>query len=648
MRILCSLALCATFQFLLSQQVQAAERSFRIDYVNNGFLKDGEPFRVVSGSIHYFRVHPRDWADRLYKLRYAGFNAVQTYVEWSSHEPQPGNYDFGGFNNLTKFIETAQEQDLLVIIRPGPFIDAERDMGGLPSWLIGVDPEMKIRSMDSGYMQYVERWFGVLLPMIKPFLYSEGGPVVMVQIENEYGSYPSCDFAYTSRLREVTRSALGPQALLYTTDGDSTSWLKCGKVQDVYATVDFGPGSNVTAAFEAQRLFEPRGPLMNSEFYPGWLDHWGEPHSTVSTEAVVATLEEMLAANASVNVYVAHGGTSFGLTAGSNLGSKFQACPTSYDYDAPLSEAGDLTEKYWAMRDVIGKYHELPDLPAPTNSSKAAYGAVVLTPVSNVLSAAISSASASASAPDTRYTATVSTEPMSFEALNYTNGLVLYAVTVPYDTTDPALLSITAVHDRAYVYLDQTFVGILDREQQVYSIPLFARKGQKLNIMAESLGRICYGSEIRDSKGIFGPVKLGGHRLTDWTHVPIDLQLSEESRFAPDAATVPLRLNPGGAMTVFEGSWTIADETADTFLRLDGWTKGFAEVNGFLLGRYWPVVGPQKTLYVPRGVLGKGDNKLRVLELEAAPCGAEVGTSEVKCEASFVAEADIAGSTPQS
>ncbi|KAA0199146.1 hypothetical protein HAZT_HAZT000072, partial [Hyalella azteca] len=268
--------------------IQVFGRSFTVDYDQNCFSKDGECVQLVSGSIHYFRVHPSDWTDRLQKLRFAGFNALETYIEWASHEPEKGTYEFSGMYNFTDFVLKAQQEGLMVIMRTGPFIDAERDMGGLPYWLLAENPDMKLRTSDPSYLSLVDNWFANhLLPKLRPLLYSEGGPIIMVQVENEYGSY-GCDYEYTAHLRELLKNHLGDQVLLYTTDGGSTSYLKCGKVQEVYATVDFGTGhclhfigTNLTEAFRAQRLFEPRGPLMNSEFYPGWLDHWGSPHSTV-------------------------------------------------------------------------------------------------------------------------------------------------------------------------------------------------------------------------------------------------------------------------------------------------------------------------------------------------------------------------------
>jgi len=613
------------FVFLLVVAVVCCEsRSFSIDYSNNAFSKDGAPFRLVSGSVHYFRVHPTDWEDRLYKLRYAGFNAVQTYVEWSSHEPSHGTFDFSSpLLNLTAFIRTAQKLDLLVILRPGPYIDAERDMGGLPSWLIGKDPDMALRTADATFLKYLDSWYAELLPRMKPLLYSEGGPIVMVQIENEYGDYYACDFAYTSHLRDVIKRELGDDVILYTTDARRTAALRCGVVPGAYPTIDFGPGYTMDI-FKMQRLFAPTGPLMNSEYYPGWLDHWGRPHSTRNISDVTTTLDAMLAVNASVNMYMFHGGTSFGMKAGADFDTSFTPCPTSYDYDAPLSEAGDLTPKYWAVRETIGKYEPLPAMEAPTNSSKAAYGQVAVFLDADVFS----------SVENNNWNHTQGESPLSFEALGFDQGLVIYKTTVTADTTDPALLSVADVHDRAYIYLDSRFLGVLDRQANITQLPLTATAGQELMFVTESMGRVDFGPLLKDSKGLLGPVKLGpGVSITSWNQTTVDLRV-------PETPSETINEVEFGAMSWYTGNFNITSEPQDTFLRLDGWSKGMASVNGFMLGRYWPGMGPQVTLYVPHGVLVKGLNYVTLLELQGAPCGAGA------CAVTFVDTAVIDGPTP--
>ncbi|KAF2363364.1 Glycoside hydrolase 35 catalytic domain [Trinorchestia longiramus] len=609
---------------LLIVACQVTGRSFTIDYDQDCFSKDDECIQIVSGSIHYYRIHPTDWTDRLSKLRYAGFNTVQTYIEWASHEPEKGQYDFSGMNNLTDFITKAQQEGLMVILRPGPFIDAERDMGGLPYWLLAEDPALELRSSDPAFMSLVDNWYvNQLLPKMRPFLYSEGGPVIMVQVENEYGSY-GCDFEYTGHLRDILRVQLGDDILLYTTDGSSTSYLKCGKVAEVYATIDFGTGYNLTETFKAQRLFEPRGPLMNSEFYTGWLDHWGSPHSTVEAQAVADSLDALLAFGASVNLYVFHGGTNFGLTAGSNLFDAFEACPTSYDYDAPLSEAGDMTYKYELVRNVVGQYLPLPAMTTPTNSTKVAYGDVLLSAVTSLFSAV-------------QLLPAVENEvPLSFEALGLFNGLVIYETILEFDTTDPALLSFESVNDRGYVYLDEELVGLVARQQQLFEVPVYARKGQKLSIVVESQGRICYGQDINDSKGVVPPITLGANSVTNWTSTAVPLT---DISWLQSLDSANSRSADEGAIMFYNGTFRVTGTPADTFLRVDGWTKGVAWVNGYCLGRYWPVMGPQETLYVPHGILKTGDNVLTLLELEAAPDGAST--------AIFTAQHQVAGPTPQ-
>ncbi|MCJ8748960.1 hypothetical protein PDJAM_G00170570 [Pangasius djambal] len=329
-----------------------AAPSFTVDYKNNSFLKDGEYFRYVSGSVHYSRIPRLYWKDRLLKMYMAGLNAVQTYVPWNFHESVPGVYDFSGDRDLEYFLQLCRDLGLLVILRPGPYICAEWDMGGLPAWLLK-KKDIVLRSSDPDYLAAVDKWMAKLLPVMKRYLYQNGGPIITVQVENEYGSYFACDFDYLRHLVKLFRSHLGNDVVLFSTDGAGVDYLKCGAMQGVYATVDFGPGGNVTAAFEAQRHAEPRGPLVNSEFYTGWLDHWGEHHSVVPTEAVVKSLNEILELGANVNLYMFIGGTNFAYWNGAN--SPYAPQPTSYDYDAPLTEAGDLTQKYFAIRDVIKK-----------------------------------------------------------------------------------------------------------------------------------------------------------------------------------------------------------------------------------------------------------------------------------------------------
>ncbi|XP_068224951.1 beta-galactosidase-like [Palaemon carinicauda] len=635
--------LCDWFISGNTLEAQASNRSFTIDYENDRFLKDGKPFRYISGSIHYFRVLPSEWRDRLRKLRMAGFNAVQTYVEWASHEPEPDVYDFSGMLDVEKFISTAQEEDLLVILRLGPFIDAERDMGGLPYWLLRKNQDMRLRSSDPTFLKEVDDWFvNVMFPKVKPLLYKNGGPIIMMQVENEYGSYPACDYAYTAHLRSLYQKAFGDSVLLFTTDGDGVGYLKCGKIQDIFSTVDFGPQADLEKAFGAMRLFQPHGPLVNSEYYPGWLDHWGEPHSTVDGEKVAQVLDDMLSLNASVNMYMFHGGTSFGFGAGSNLGSNFKVCPTSYDYDAPLNEAGDPTEKYWLLRNITQKYLPLPPGDVPPPSPKYSYGEVKMSILGSVLQLKTILQSVSAM------------WPLTFEELSVPSGLVLYETVIPFRTPDPARLTISDVHDRGYVFVDQHYVGMVSREAKLFDVPLQSLPNQTLSIIVESQGRVCFGPGINDFKGLTTKPTIEDRELKNWRMTPIPVTHTKRLSSALDNLEetlaqqllrhTQLQGTPQGGMSFYRGSFSIPKDAAhpqDTFLKLDGWRKGIVWVNGFNLGRYWPEVGPQVTLYVPRGILKTGTNSIYLLEQEVSPCALSS-----KCVVTLQDTPEIAGPTP--
>uniref|UniRef100_A0A0K8R8L4 Putative beta-galactosidase n=1 Tax=Ixodes ricinus TaxID=34613 RepID=A0A0K8R8L4_IXORI len=269
----------ALLSIVATGNTEGPARSFIVDYENDRFLKDGEPFRYVSGSLHYFRVPKAYWKDRMTKMKLAGLNALQTYVEWSGHEPEPGKYVFEDNYDLKTFLETAQEVGLLVIFRPGPYICAERDNGGLPYWLLRLDPNMRYRSSDKTYLDAVDKWLSVLLPMVEPYLYKNGGPIITVQVENEYGQYFVCDHNYMRHLVEVFQHYLGQDIILFRTDAPSDSAYRCDAVNNTLVTADFGAGTNVKRVFDVVKRAQGKGLLIVTEYYPGWLDHWGAPHA---------------------------------------------------------------------------------------------------------------------------------------------------------------------------------------------------------------------------------------------------------------------------------------------------------------------------------------------------------------------------------
>ncbi|XP_033820931.1 beta-galactosidase [Periophthalmus magnuspinnatus] len=600
---------------MLSGASIGAPRTFSVDYQKNCFQKDGQPFRYISGSIHYNRIPRVYWKDRLLKMYMAGLNAIQTYIPWNYHEESPGQYNFSGDRDLMYFLKLAQDIGLLVILRPGPYICGEWEMGGLPAWLLN-KKDIVLRSSDKDYLSAVDRWMGKLLPMIKPYLYENGGPIITVQVENEYGSYFACDFDYLRHLTGLFREHLGQTVVLFTTDGGSVGFLKCGSIQGLYATVDFGPGANITAAFEAQRHAEPKGPLVNSEFYTGWLDHWGSHHSVVSTDAVTKTLTEMLQIGANVNLYMFIGGTNFGYWNGAN--EPYSAQPTSYDYDAPLTEAGDLTKKYFAIQNVIKKFHKIPDGIIPPTTPKFAYGSITLQKLETV-SDALEKLS---------YSGPVkSMYPLTFTDLHQVFGYVLYRTTLPVNCSKPTPLSspLNGVHDRAYVSVDGVPAGILERFQTI-TINITGKAGSRVDILVENMGRINYGKGINDFKGLVSNMTLGADVLTGWTmySLNIDEAVSQGvlgksvSSDPPQPSTLSLPTFYGGSFVIPDG---IPALPQDSYIKLPNWTKGQIWINGFNLGRYWPARGPQVTLFVPSSILSTAaPNNITVLELEAAPC----------------------------
>uniref|UniRef100_A0A8C2K429 Beta-galactosidase n=1 Tax=Cyprinus carpio TaxID=7962 RepID=A0A8C2K429_CYPCA len=595
-----------------NSEIYAKTPSFSIDYHQNCFLKDGEPFRYISGSIHYSRIPRVYWKDRLLKMYMAGLNAIQTYVPWNFHEPVPGQYDFSGDRDLEHFLQLCRDIGLLVIMRPGPYICAEWDMGGLPSWLLK-KKDIVLRSSDPDYLAAVDKWMGQLLPIISRHLYQNGGPIITVQVENEYGSYFACDFNYMRHLRQLFRSHLGEEVVLFTTDGAGVGYLKCGSLQGIYATVDFGPGSNVTAAFKAQRHAEPRGPLVNSEFYTGWLDHWGEKHAVIPTAAVVKSLNEILEMGANVNLYMFIGGTNFGYWNGAN--SPYGPQPTSYDYDAPLTEAGDLTEKYFAIREVIKMYKYVPEGLLPPSTPKFAYGQVKMKKVNGFLHLCLNVSVLHG--PSVLYLICALYMDVSLSRQAF--GFMLYQTVLPVNCLKPTPLSspLNGVHDRAYISIDGIAAGILERNKAL-TINITGKAGSRVDVLVENMGRINYGREINDFKGLVFNLTLGADVLGNWTVYSLSIDeavhkglLSASSGFISTSTSSPPH-------------WSSYKGIITYFL-----FQGQVWINGFNVGRYWPSRGPQVTLFVPAHLLSTSvQNNITVLELEASPCSSGSCTVE--------------------
>ena len=566
------------------------------EIAGDDFLLDGEPHRILSGALHYFRVHPDDWADRIHKARLMGLNTIETYVPWNAHEPQEGEWRADGPLDLDRFLRAIADEGMHAIVRPGPYICAEWDNGGLPAWLF-TDPEVGIRRSEPKFVAALQRYLQNVLDIVRPLQITEGGPVVLVQVENEYGAYGD-DTEYLQELADAIRDA-GITVPLMTVDQPEDEMLENGSLPGVLKTASFGSRSRERLA--TLRRHQPTGPLMCSEFWDGWFDSWGGHHHTTPVAESAGELDELLALGASVNVYMFHGGTNFGFTNGANDKGVYQPIVTSYDYDAPLDEAGEPTEKYWAFRDVIAKHAPVPELEPVVAAAAPSFTApfdvaVPLWAVADRLG-------------DWVHTDTLPT----FDQLGHYTGFGLYRTEI--DTTEPAVLEFGEVRDRAYVSVGTSRLGVLARDHHDSAIALSPSRGT-LTVLVEDQGRVDYGIRIGEPKGLVGPVQLNGEELRRWSVLPLQLSSIEPVRAALDAAAgdaAPERLaGPVFARAVFD-----LEEPGALFLDTTGWGKGVAWINGFNLGRYW-TRGPQQTLYVPRGVVRAGRNELIVLELESA------------------------------
>ncbi|XP_055379713.1 beta-galactosidase-like isoform X2 [Condylostylus longicornis] len=600
-------------------------RSFTIDYKANKFLMDGKEFRYVAGSFHYFRALPNTWRAKLRTMRAAGLNAVDTYVEWSLHNPEESIYNFNEIANVERFIQIAQEEDLYVILRPGPYICAERDNGGLPYWLFSKYPNIKMRTSDSDYLNEIKIWYSILMPKMEKYLYGNGGPIIMVQVENEYGAFPACDKKYLEWLRDETKKYIQNKAILFTTDiPDET--ISCGKIDGVFATTDFGADRvhEMDQIWKTLRTVQPNGPLVNSEFYPGWLTHWQEENQRRDPDVIANALRDILKTGASVNIYMFFGGTNFGFTAGANDWGpgNYTADITSYDYDAPMDESGDPTLKYHKIREVISEFLPLPNIPVPEISKKMSFKPIPVTPIVNLFTNILE--------PKLFEKTVESKNPKGFEELNHGFGFMAYETKLPNLKIDPTILTINGLHDRAQIYIDNNFIGTLSRDNNIKYLPISAGSGEKLQILVENQGRINF-HDLNDRKGILGNVTIQGQNgvleeLHDWTSKSIPLKSDHlENIFEQYKNSVnPIEVNKNGLLlngpSVFVGN-LIIEETSilDTYIDFSGWGKGVAFVNFFNIGRYWPLVGPQITLYVPKELLKTGSNPILIVELEKVP-----------------------------
>lgn len=558
----------------------------KFEIINNQFVKDGKPIKLISGAVHYFRNMPDTWSDIFKKMRAMGLNCVETYCAWNMHEKKQGEYDFSANLDIAAFIKAAAKEDLMVIVRPGPYICAEWEFGGLP-WWIQTDSDMEIRCSNKSYIRHFDLYLDRLFEEIRPLLCTNGGPVIMMQIENEYGYYGD-DREYLKYLRDgyIKR---GIDVPLFTSDGTSKDNLLDGSVEGCFSTLNFG--SRVEENFKAHDELYPDSPKMCMEMWNGWFDAWGDDkHHTTAADDYAKVVDDMLQ-KGSVNMYMFIGGTNFGFTSGANHYEKFAPDVTSYDYDALLSECGDVTEKYLAVREVIKKYSQSPLPEIPKNRMKKAYGKLTLNE-----SAGFFQNLESLSKP------IYSDVPKCMEAYGIGYGYIAYTTTLSRDYEN-ATLSFESLGDRAQIYINKTLVGIVYINDSL-EIKINAKKGDKLTVLCENMGRANFGSKMMRKKGIAGRCLIDSKIHFAWNVYPLSMDNLQKLVFSNDD------FEENSAF--YKGTIKIT-ETADTFLKLDNFKKGFVTVNGFNIGRYWEI-GPQKTLYIPASLLKKGENEIIVFE----------------------------------
>ena len=560
-------------------------------YNGNTFYLNNEPFHILSGAIHYFRVPQEYWYDRLLKLKACGFNTIETYIAWNIHEPNEGEFYFEGMADIEKFICTAKELGQKVIIRPGPYICAEWEFGGFPAWLLK-DENMKLRCSYQGYLEKLKNYFDVLIPKFVPYLSTNGGPIIAMQIENEYGSFGN-DKDYLRFIKTCLKEN-GIDCLLFTSDGYSDFQLNGGTLPNVLKTVNFG--SRPGEAFENLKKYQPDAPIMCCEFWNGWFDHWGKEHHTNPAGNVEKIFDEMLGMGASVNFYMFHGGTNFGFMNGANRSDQYAPTTTSYDYDAPLSEAGDLTEKYYICKNIIEKHFGKVNEIKVQNIKKIAYGAVKITEHAQLFDSLENISKPVKS----KYI-------LPMEKLGQNYGFIIYRnyLKGPYKNQN---MYIKDIHDRALIFTDGVYQGTMYRDREAdNNIKINVPDGctVRLDILVENMGRINYGPYIKDYKGITEGVSLDGQFIYDWEMYPLPLDDLFCLNYTEGSRT--------GTPAFYRGSF-YAEELGDTFLKLEGWEKGVVFINGINLGRYWNA-GPQKTLYVPAPFLKKSKNIIEIFEL---------------------------------
>ena len=567
--------------------------------IGSSFYLDGQEFKILSGAIHYFRIQPEDWHHSLYNLKALGFNTVETYVPWNMHEPKKGQFDFQGILDIEKFLQIAQDLGLYAIVRPSPFICAEWEFGGMPAWLLTED--MRIRSSDASYLQAVADYYDELLPRLVPRLLDKGGNILMMQVENEYGSYGE-DKDYLRAIRQMMLDR-GLDCPLFTSDGPWRATLRAGTLieEDLFVTGNFGSKADYNFA-QMQEFFDEHGkkwPLMCMEFWDGWFNRWKEPIIKRDPEELAQAVHEVLK-QGSINLYMFHGGTNFGFMNGcSARGVTDLPQVTSYDYDALLDEQGNPTPKYFAVQKMMETYYpEYPQMKPLTKESFELRDIALSEKVS------LFETLADLAQP------VESLYPVKMEDLGQSYGYLLYRTEASWDADEEKIRVIDG-RDRMQLFVDGKLMATQYQAEIGQDIFVAGEKKttHRIDVLMENMGRVNYGHKFladTQRKGIRTGVCKDLHFLLNWQQYPLSFENTENIDFSKGWQLEQ------PAFYAFDFKMKALK---DTYLDLSGFGKGLAFVNGVNIGRFWNV-GPTLSLYIPHSLLKEGHNRIIIFETE--------------------------------